>query len=330
MKLEKRDLVIRPRRLRRTDVLRRLVRETCLHTDDFIAPVFISAGENKKNSIPSMPGVYQWSIDRVNEEIDELLAAGIDKIILFGIPAEKDSTGSDSYSSNGIIQQSLKKLKQEYPDLFIITDVCFCEYTDHGHCGVIKDNDVHNDSTLSLLGQQALSHVEAGADMVAPSGMMDGMVGEIRFALDSGGFDHIPIMSYAVKYGSAFYGPFRDAVESTPQFGDRKSYQMDPANIREALKEVELDILEGADIIMVKPALAYLDVISHVKDISNLPVACYNVSGEYSMLKAAAEKGWIDHDSAMTEMLLSMKRAGADIIITYFAKEAAQLIKSKK
>jgi porphobilinogen synthase len=277
-----------------------------------------------------MPGVYQWSIDRVNEEIDELLAAGIDKIILFGIPAEKDSTGSDSYSSNGIIQQSLKKLKQKYPDLFIITDVCFCEYTDHGHCGVIEGKDVQNDSTLSLLGQQALSHVKAGADMVAPSCMMDGMVGEIRFALDTGGFDHIPIMSYAVKYGSAFYGPFRDAVDSEPQFGDRKSYQMDPANINEALKEVELDILEGADIIMVKPALAYLDVISHVKEISNLPVACYNVSGEYSMLKAAAEKGWIDHDSAIMEMLLSMKRAGADIIISYFAKEAAQLINNDK
>ena len=236
MKLEKRDLVIRPRRLRRTDVLRRLVRETCLHTDDFIAPVFISAGENKKNSIPSMPGVYQWSIDRVNEEIDELLAAGIDKIILFGIPAEKDSTGSDSYSSNGIIQQSLKKLKQEYPDLFIITDVCFCEYTDHGHCGVIENKDVHNDSTLSLLGQQALSHVEAGADMVAPSGMMDGMVGEIRFALDSGGFDHIPIMSYAVKYASSFYGPFREAVDCAQKHGNRETYQMDSANIREAVK----------------------------------------------------------------------------------------------
>ncbi|MBC8256089.1 MAG: porphobilinogen synthase, partial [Candidatus Marinimicrobia bacterium] len=298
MKIEKRDLVIRPRRLRRTDVLRRLVRETHLHTDDLIAPVFITAGENKKNPISSMPGVYQWSIDRVNEEIDELFAAGIDKIILFGIPNKKDSTGSDSYSANGIIQQSLKKLKQEYPDLFVITDVCFCEYTDHGHCGVIQDNDVHNDSTLSLLGQQALSHVEAGADMVAPSSMMDGMVGEIRFALDSAGYDHIPIMSYAVKYASAFYGPFREAVDSTPQYGDRKSYQMDSANIREALKEVELDILEGADIIMVKPALAYLDVISHVKDISSLPVACYNVSGEYSMLKAAAEKGWIDHNSA--------------------------------
>tara|TARA_B100000315_G_C14466839_1_gene536383 strand:+ start:112 stop:1098 length:987 start_codon:yes stop_codon:yes gene_type:complete len=326
MKTEKRDLVIRPRRLRRTDVLQRLVREIHMHLDDFIAPVFIIAGENKKNSIPSMPGVYQWSMDRVHEEIDELLAAGIDKIILFGIPKAKDSTGSDSYSSEGIIQQSLRKIKQQFSDLFIITDICFCEYTNHGHCGVIQDNDVHNDSTLPLLGKQALSHVEAGADMVAPSGMMDGMVGEIRFALDAAGFDHIPIMSFAVKYASAFYGPFRDAVDSTPQFSDRKSYQMDPSNIREAMKEVELDILEGVDIIMVKPALAYLDVISHIKDISNIPVACYNVSGEYSMLKAAAEKGWIDHDSAMMEMLISMKRAGADIIISYFAKEAAQLI----
>ena len=328
MKTEKRNLVIRPRRLRRTDVLRRLVRETHLHLDDFIAPVFIIAGENKKKSIPSMPGIFQWSIDRVNEEIDELVAAGIDKIILFGIPKAKDSTGSDTCSPDGIIQRSLRKLKTEFPDILIVTDVCFCEYTDHGHCGVIQDNDVHNDSTLSLLGKQALSHVEAGADMVAPSGMMDGMVGEIRFALDAAGFDHIPIMSYAVKYASAFYGPFRDAVDSTPQFSDRKSYQMDSANIREAIKEAELDLLEGADIIMIKPALACLDVISQIKDISNIPVACYNVSGEYSMLKSAAEKGWIDHDSAMMEMLLSMKRAGADIIITYFAKEAAQLIKN--
>jgi len=328
MKTEKRNLVIRPRRLRRTDVLRRLVRETHLHLDDFIAPVFIIAGENKKNSIPSMPGIFQWSIDRVNEEIDELVAAGIDKIILFGIPKSKDSTGSDTCSPDGIIQKSLRKLKTEFPDIFIVTDVCFCEYTDHGHCGVFENKDVHNDSTLSLLGEQALSHAAAGAGMVAPSGMMDGMVGEIRLALDDGGFDHIPIMSYAVKYASAFYGPFRDAVDSTPKFGDRKSYQMDPANIQEAIKETELDLLEGADIIMVKPTLAYLDVISHIKDISNLPVACYNVSGEYSMLKAAAEKGWLDHDSAMMEMLLSMKRAGADIIITYFAKEAAQLIKN--
>jgi len=328
MKLEKRDIALRPRRLRRADVLRRLVRETCLNKDDFIAPVFICTGENKKHSISSMPGVYQWSIDRVQEEIDELLTAGIDKIILFGIPSVKDNVGSDSYSKNGIIQKSLRKLKKEYADLFIITDICFCEYTDHGHCGVIHDNDVSNDSTLSLLGKQALSHVEAGADMVSPSGMMDGMVGEIRMVLDTGGFEHIPIMSYAVKYASAFYGPFRDAVESTPQFGDRKSYQMDPANIREALKEVELDILEGADIIMVKPAMAYLDVISHVNAISNVPVACYNVSGEYSMLKAAADKGWIDHDSAMMEMLLSMKRSGADIIISYFAKEAATLMKN--
>jgi len=326
MKLEKRDIIVRPRRLRQTDALRRLVRETNLHKDDFIAPLFICAGENKRHSILSMPGVYQWSIDRVQEEIDELLAVGIDKIILFGIPETKDSTGSDSCSPHGIIQSSVQRLKKEYPDLFIITDICFCEYTDHGHCGVIDDNDVSNDSTLSLLGKQALSHVEAGAGMVAPSGMMDGMVGEIRLALDAGGFEHIPIMSYAVKYASAYYGPFRDAVESTPQFGDRRSYQMDPANIREALKEVELDILEGADIIMVKPALAYLDVISHVKDISNVPVACYNVSGEYSMLKATAEKGWIDHDSAMMEMLLSMKRSGADIIISYFAKDAVTLM----
>ena len=328
MKPEKIDIVIRPRRLRRTDVLRRLVRETYLNKNDLIAPVFISAGENKKHSISSMPDIYQWSIDRVQEEIDKLLAVGIDKIILFGIPDAKDNAGSDSYSQNGIIQKSLQKLKKEFKELFIITDVCFCEYTDHGHCGVIHDNDVSNDSTLSLLGKQALSHVRAGADMVAPSGMMDGMVGEIRFALDKGGFEHIPIMSYAVKYASAFYGPFRDAVESTPRFGDRKSYQMDPANVREALKEVELDILEGADIVMVKPALAYLDVVSHVKDISNVPVSCYNVSGEYSMLKAAADKGWIDHDSTMMEMLLSMKRSGADIIISYFAKEAATLMKN--
>ena len=295
MKTEKRNLVIRPRRLRRTDVLRRLVRETHLRFDDFIAPVFIIAGENKKFSIPSMPGIFQWSIDRVNEEIDELVAAGIDKIILFGIPKAKDSTGSDTCSPDGIIQKSLRKLKTEFPDIFIVTDVCFCEYTDHGHCGVFENKDVYNDSTLSLLGKQALSHVEAGADMVAPSGMMDGMVGEIRLALDAGGFDHIPIMSYAVKYASAFYGPFRDAVDSTPKFGDRKSYQMDPANIQEAIKEAELDLLEEADIIM---------------------------------LKSAAEKGWIDHDSAMMEMLISMKRAGADIIISYFAKEAAQLIKN--
>ena len=327
MNTEDRDLIIRPRRLRRTKTMRRLVRETQLHTDDFIAPVFIINGENKKNAIPSMPEIYQWSIDRVNEEIDELLACGIDKIVLFGIPADKDSTGSDSYSSDGIIQQSLKKLKHDYPDLFIITDVCFCEYTDHGHCGVIENNDVHNDSTLSLLGEQAISHVKAGADMVAPSGMMDGMVGEIRLALDTAGFNHIPIMSYAVKYASAFYGPFRHAVDSSPQFNDRKTYQMDPSNIQEALKEVELDILEGVDIIMVKPALAYLDVISQIRNISNLPIACYNVSGEFSMLKAAAEKNWIDHDTAMMEMLLSMKRAGAQIIISYFAKDAAQFIK---
>ena len=326
MKLEKKDLLHRPRRLRKTDNLRRLVRETHLHVDDLISPIFIIEGENIKNPIPSMPGVYQWSIDRVSEKIDELKAADITRIILFGIPGKKNDTGSDSYSEDGVIQKTIRSLKSKYADLYIISDVCFCEYTDHGHCGIIYNNDVHNDSTLSLLGEQAVSHARAGVDMVAPSGMIDGMVGEIRDSLDEEGFDEIPIMSYAVKYASAFYGPFRDAVDSTPQFGNRKSYQMDPGNIREAIKEAELDMMEGADILMVKPALVYLDVIKQIKEISNLPVACYNVSGEYSMIKAASENKWLDHDGAMMEMLLSMKRAGSDIIITYFAKEAAEMI----
>ena len=327
MKLEKKDLLHRPRRLRKTDNLRLLVRETHLHVDDLISPIFIVEGENIKNPIPSMPGVYQWSIDRASEKIDELKAAGITRIILFGIPRKKNDTGSDSYSEDGIIQKTIRSLKSKYADLFIISDVCFCEYTDHGHCGIVCNDDVHNDSTLSLLGKQAVSHARAGVDMVAPSGMIDGMVGEIRDSLDEEGFDEIPIMSYAVKYASAFYGPFRDAVDSTPQFGNRKSYQMDPGNIREAIKEAELDMMEGADILMVKPALVYLDVIKQIKEITNLPVACYNVSGEYSMVKAATENKWLDHDAVMMEMLLSMKRAGADIIITYFAKEAAEMIK---
>ena len=327
MKLEKRDLLYRPRRLRKSENLRQLVRENFLHLDDLIAPVFIIEGVNKKNAVPSMPGIYQWSIDRVSEEIDDLLNAGITRIILFGIPGKKDEHGSDSYLELGIIQKAVRKLKVAYPELLIITDICFCEYTDHGHCGVIDEGNVHNDSTLDLLGKQAVSHAQAGSHMVAPSAMMDGMVKEIRNALDGASFGEIPIMSYAVKYASAFYGPFRDAVDSTPQFGDRKSYQMDTANIREAIKEVELDIMEGADIVIVKPALSFLDVISEIKEISNIPVACYNVSGEYSMVKAAAEKGWLEHDEAMMEMLLSMKRAGADIIITYFSLEAAKLIK---
>ena len=327
MKLEKRDLLYRPRRLRKSENLRQLVRENFLHLDDLIAPVFIIEGVNKKTAVPSMPGIYQWSIDRVSEEIDDLLNAGITRIILFGIPGKKDELGSDSYLELGIIQKAVRNLKAAYPELLIITDICFCEYTDHGHCGVIDEGNVHNDSTLALLGKQAVSHAQAGSHMVAPSAMMDGMVREIRNALDGASFGDIPIMSYAVKYASAFYGPFRDAVDSTPQFGDRKNYQMDTANIREAIKEVELDIMEGADIVIVKPALSFLDVISEIKEISNIPVACYNVSGEYSMVKAAAEKGWLEHDEAMMEMLLSMKRAGADIIITYFSLEAAKLIK---
>ena len=326
MKLEKRDLLYRPRRLRKSDNLRHLMRETRLHSDDLIAPVFVIKGNNIKNAIPAMPGIYQWSVDRVREEIDLLQRSGITRILLFGIPEKKDEMGSDSYSKFGIIQSALEKLNKEYPNLFIITDVCLCQYTDHGHCGVIHEGDVHNDSTLDLIGKQAVSHALAGSHMVAPSGMIDGMVGELRKALDDAGFNKIPIMSYAVKYASAFYGPFRDAADSTPQFGNRKSYQMDPGNTREAILETELDMMEGADIIMVKPALAYLDVLSEIKQIANIPLACYNVSGEYAMVKAAAEKGWLDHDKTMMEMLLCMKRSGADILVTYFAREAADLI----
>ncbi len=329
MALHNVDLVHRPRRLRQNESIRRLVRETTLSQDDFIAPVFVIAGSNIKHDIPSMPGVYQYSIDRVQEEIDRLLAVGVSRIILFGIPKEKDSVGSDSFSDNGIIQQALRSIKKANPDIYAITDICMCEYTDHGHCGIIVDNDVDNDKTLSYLQKQAVSHAKAGVDMVAPSGMMDGMVEAIRYSLDEAGYKTIPIMSYAVKYGSAFFGPFREAAESTPQFGDRKTYQMDPGNVREGIKEAMMDAEEGADIIMVKPALAYLDVIRAVKENTLLPVACYNVSGEYSMIKAAAEKGWIDGEKVMMESLLSMKRAGADIILTYFAQEAAALLQKK-
>lgn len=320
------DLLYRPRRLRRNENIRSLVRETIFTVNDFIAPVFVIAGKNIKNEISSMPGIYQYSVDRLREELDELLNVGITRVILFGIPNEKDPTGSDSFSKLGIIQQAVRFIKKEYPQVYVISDVCLCEYTDHGHCGVLTDNNVDNDATLEYLGKQVVSHAEAGVDMVAPSGMMDGMVAAIRHDLDDKGFYNLPIMSYAAKYASAFYGPFRDAVESTPQFGDRKAYQMDPANIREGIKEALLDVDEGADIIMVKPALAYLDVISKIKDAVLLPVACYNVSGEYSMIKAAADKGWIDGEKVMIETLLSMKRAGADIILTYFAKEVAALL----
>ena len=318
---------IRPRRLRKTDNIRDLVRENRLYVSDFIAPVFVTA--NNYKLIDSMPNVFQWPIKEVERELDALLELGITKILLFGIPSSKDENGSDTYSNNGIIQLALNEIKSKYSELFIITDVCLCEYTDHGHCGIIKDGDVDNDLTLEILSKQAISHVENGSDMLAPSGMMDSMVASIRKSLDSEGHVNIPIMSYSVKYASSFYGPFREAANCSPKFGNRQTYQMDPANIREAIKETMLDIDEGSDIVIVKPAICYLDVIAKIKEVANVPIAGYNVSGEYSMIKAAAEKGWLEHDASMMEMLLSIKRAGADIIISYFAKEAAKFINNK-
>ncbi|TCK05227.1 porphobilinogen synthase [Phorcysia thermohydrogeniphila] len=322
---------LRLRRLRKNETIRRMVRENVLSVDDFIYPLFIVEGEGVKEEIPSMPGQYRYSIDRVIEEVGEVKELGIPAIILFGIPAHKDELGSDSFSDEGIIQRAIRAIKKEYPDMYVITDVCFCEYTSHGHCGYLKcDGDscnVDNDRTLELLKKQVVSHAKAGADMVAPSGMMDGMIKAIREALDEAGFTEIPIMSYAAKYASAYYGPFRDAAESAPSFGDRRSYQMDPANSDEALREVALDIQEGADIVMVKPALAYMDVIRRVKETFKYPTAAYNVSGEYAMVKAAAMKGWIDERKVVLETLLSMKRAGADLILTYHAKDAAKWLK---
>jgi porphobilinogen synthase len=312
--------------LRKNKNIRDLVRETHLHLEDLIYPVFIQDGKNLKIEIPSMPGIYRFSPDRVIDEIKEARDLGIKAVILFGIPSHKDEVGSDSFSDQGIIQRSLELIKKEAPEMFVITDVCFCEYTSHGHCGVIVNGDVDNDLTLENLKKQVVSHAQHGADMVAPSGMMDGMVKAIRQALDEAGFSHIPIMAYSAKYASAFYGPFRDAAESAPAFGDRRTYQMDPSNSREAFKEVYLDILEGADIVMVKPALAYLDVIKMVKESFPVPVAAYNVSGEYSMVKAAEKLGWLDGKRTMVEILYSIKRAGADLILTYFAKEVAKLI----
>ena len=316
----------RPRRLRRNDFIRSLVRETSLTLDDLVYPMFVVDGSNTVEEVPSMPGVYRYSPDRIVDAIKEVRDTGIKAIILFGIPAKKDSVGSDTWSDEGIIQRTLRKVKKEVPDIYVITDVCFCEYTDHGHCGVLKGDTVDNDMTLENLKKQVVSHAENGADMVAPSGMMDGMVKAIREALDSAGFKDMPIMAYSAKFASAYYGPFREAAESAPAFGDRRSYQMDPANYREAIKEVLLDVEEGADIVMVKPALAYLDVIRGVKEATLLPVAAYNVSGEYSIIKAGGKLGWIDEKKVMIETLISIKRAGADIILTYFAKEVAQLI----
>jgi len=314
----------RPRRLRRDEIVRRMVRETSLSANDFMYPLFVVPGSTVRQPVASMPGVFQLSIDELVEEATEVRDLGIPSILLFGIPEAKDEIGSGAYAQDGIVQQAVRELKEKVSDLLVVTDVCMCEYTSHGHCGVIKDGDVDNDATLDLLAQTALSHAEAGADMVAPSDMMDGRVGAIRETLDENGFPHIPIMAYAAKYASSFYGPFRDAAHSTPQFGDRRSYQMDPANSKEAIREISLDIEEGADIIMVKPALAYLDVIRLASGEFDVPLAAYNVSGEYSMIKAAAEKGWLDGQRVMMEVLTSIKRAGADIIITYFAKDAVR------
>jgi len=316
----------RPRRMRRNETLRSLIRETHLSTDQLVYPLFIMPGKNVRQEIPSMPGVFRISVDQLGREAKELLQLGISSVILFGLPEQKDSMGSGAHAKDGIIQRAIRELKRKAPTLTVITDVCLCEYTDHGHCGCLIGEEVDNDATLEILAKTALSHARAGADIVAPSDMMDGRVAEIRNTLDENNFDMIPIMSYAVKYASAFYGPFRDAADCAPQFGDRRSYQMDPANSREALREAMLDVDEGADILMVKPAVAYLDIISKLREEFDLPIAAYHVSGEYAMIKAAEANGWIDGEKVMYETLLSIKRAGADIILTYFAKDMARLL----
>jgi porphobilinogen synthase len=322
---------VRMRRLRYHPLVRKLVRETELSVNDLILPLFVRPGRGVKKEIPSMPGNYQLSVDRLVEEVGQAVELGLKTFILFGIPAHKDAVGASAIDDDGIVQQALRALRSAHQDTLLITDECFCEYTDHGHCGPLADHggrrDVDNDATLPLLAQQCVSHARAGADLVAPSGMMDGMVAAIRQGLDAAGFPWLPILSYAAKYASGFYGPFRDAAESPPQFGDRGGYQMDPANSDEALREVALDLAEGADIIMVKPALAYLDIIRRVKDRFGVPVAAYNVSGEFAMVKAAAQKGWIDERRVAMEILTSIKRAGADIILTYFARDVAQWLK---
>lgn len=312
---------------RKTEEIRAQVCETHLKVSDFIYPLFIEEGSNIKKEIASMPGIFRYSLDRINEELDEVVALGIQSVILFGIPLHKDAEGSESWNDEGIIQKAIRYIKTNYPTLQVIADVCFCEYTDHGHCGILCNHDVDNDLTLINLRKQVLAQAKAGVDMVAPSGMMDFAVREIRDELDKNGFEHIPIMGYSVKYASAYYGPFRDAADSTPSFGDRRTYQMDPANRNEAIKEAQADVDEGAAILMVKPALSYLDIIRDLKNNFDLPIAAYNVSGEYSMIKAAGKNGWIDEQKMIMETLLSIKRAGADIIITYFAKEAAKQLK---
>ena len=316
----------RPRRLRQNEGFRRMIRETLLTVDDLILPLFVIDGNNIANPIESMPGQYQYSIDNLIPQTQKAADLGIPSVMIFGIPDKKDSLASRAYTKDGIVQKAVSELKAKFPELVVITDVCLCQYTDHGHCGVVEGHVVDNDSTLDLLARTALSHAKAGADMVAPSDMMDGRVAEIRDMLDENGFNQVPIMSYAAKYCSAYYGPFRDAAESAPQFGDRRTYQMDPANALEAVREATLDIEEGADIIMVKPALPYLDIISRIRDEIDLPVAAYNVSGEYAMIKAADQMGWLDGSKVMMETLTGIKRAGADMILTYFAIEAAEML----
>lgn len=314
----------RHRRLRSSANMRALVRENHLSVNDFIYPIFVIEGSNIKNEISSMPGIYQLSLDNLAAEMDEVVALGIKSVLLFGIPVEKDECGTGAFHDHGIVQEGTRFIKEHYPEVLVVADTCLCEYTSHGHCGVIENGTVLNDPSLDLLVQTAVSQAKAGADIIAPSNMMDGFVVAIRQGLDEAGFEHIPIMSYAVKYASAFYGPFREAAESTPQFGDRKAYQMDPANRLEALREAESDVMEGADFLIVKPGLPYLDIVRDVKNNFNLPVVIYNVSGEYSMVKAAAQNGWVDEKNTVLEMLTGMKRAGGDLIITYFAKDAAK------
>ncbi|MDT4899018.1 MAG: porphobilinogen synthase [Acidobacteriota bacterium] len=321
------DIVHRPRRLRRSEALRALVRETQLAPEDFILPLFACPGENVRREISSMPGVYNLSVDEIVREATNAYELGVRGVILFGLPETKDETASGAYADKGIVQQATRALKRALPDLVVICDTCLCEYTSHGHCGVVRKGEVLNDESLELLARTALSQAEAGADIVAPSAMMDGQVGAIREILDGAGLESVSIMSYAVKYASAFYGPFREAADSAPAFGDRRAYQMDAANAREALREAELDYSEGADILMVKPATAYLDILKQVHDRFDLPLAAYHVSGEYAMIKAAAERGWIDERRVMLETLTGIKRAGADIIITYYAQEAVRALR---
>jgi porphobilinogen synthase len=318
------NLIQRPRRLRRSEAIRALVRETSLAADDLIYPLFVCEGHGVRRQVASMPECYNLSIDELVREVGQARQEGIKAVILFGVTDQKDPVGSQAYAEDGIIQRAIRAIKRQFQDVLVIADNCLCEYTDHGHCGVVRDGQVLNDPTLELLARTAVSQAEAGADIIAPSSMMDGVVAAIRSALDDAGFEHIPIMSYAVKYASAFYGPFREAAQSAPQFGDRRGYQMDPANAREALKEARLDIEQGADIIMVKPALPYLDIIRAVREQFNVPVAAYQVSGEYAMIKAASRLGWIDEDKVVLETLTSIKRAGADMILTYFARQLAK------